>query len=1381
MSEKKISVIISAKNALKGGLQSSSKSLKQFQNDYGRSLNSIEKKSDKTVKNVKKSWLSLRTVFASIAAIGFGKILASSVGSASKTVLKPVIEMENFKTQFKVLLGGLNEAEVRIRELNTFAAKTPFQIEGVMQASRQLEVMTKGALSTGKGLRMVGDIAAGTAKSSEDLSWQFKNVSLWVGRLYDGLKSGRPVGEAMMRLQEMGAVSGDVRNKIESLAKSGVSFEDVWSEFEQGTSRFNGLMKDQSATLGGILSNLQDVVTISLAELGDQMGKDLKPVLNEIIGEIEKLSKDGSIKEWGSEAAKVLSEVISVLKSTVSFFAQHGDKLVLGAKIFVGVKALKLALGLTRSLGGGLASSFGSVSKSINDMQVDKLNKSFSNMNIDKMQRQVALVKKDIMEINAIKGNDSRAIKNSKMLTDKRSAENKAIKEKERSETALLNKAKAQIKSEENQAKRKLNAEEALLKKAHSQATKEINDREKILKKEEALQQKAQRNAEKRLNQEKSANKQIKAADGQNRAADKQLKASGKNKSTKGDPEKLKRYQKEEYDKLTAKKTPKNLDKEISALAEKKHRSLVLDKQREEKDRADNKDLYDKKIKARAEDIRRENSLSKVSKSGKIHPTGNVIAGQKTNVAKSFNDSFNQKGVTRYKGVDEAGNVITKHFNHAAAEREKSTKKQATFLGRLNMKRQRANTIISNSASGLRGKMAGLGSGYDKLSVQMSQFAGVVALGAAAFGAGWGIGRGIAKVTGSDRKVEQIYNLATGFDPNAKDEVDPERQAIIKRAQDNARAINNRNDREKAQKENAEKRRISSDEYIYNRRFAERQTEVGKEDRNNRRNSNIDRELESDGSKHIGRDIKLKHELSKINEKIYDEEKLNQTGKDNSYILQRLEIQKASLESQIKYSGAVREVAPELVKELYTLHEQVKVIRERRKEVAAIQKLAEAKMVLDFEGSVDSIKELQIELNSSKEVSGLISKTWKNQVRIQEMQIEKENQKLKVKVESTNYDSLVSKELEKQSLELDYQLKKQQARKANSSEVLAIAQKQLSVQMNQKKEQLEILKYQIKSGALYKQIALSNKESKLRARAEAEINLKLKERSLISGKALTEESNKMDLSKRQEMVQDRILSRLEAQGHMTDRLISKNKELAESRKESLKSLEQESERLRSLDDKSFGEGLGVKRDSAKAKERYERGIARDSKRGNFSLDENGELQGKAGYSRLRREQIKNQLQRQRISNADNAQAEKSRISGMIDKDGFYMKDGRLRSKNASDASNGDRQKIKAALKAQVEMKEEESRSFKEQQNRNRKHRAHEAKVFGDGPTIKGESAVNKYLNNNGSIKGKITEAKKAAIRAAEKQDLKNDPAEIMYQSWKELQLIRENTAGSIGV
>ena len=114
---------------------------------------------------------------------GLGAGIALTMKSVSSAA-----NIEGLETSFAPLLGGADKAQARIKELAQFAADTPFEMPEVAKASRVLEVLTKGALSTGQGLRMVGDVAATTQQPFEELA-------LHIGRLYDGLQSGRPVGE----------------------------------------------------------------------------------------------------------------------------------------------------------------------------------------------------------------------------------------------------------------------------------------------------------------------------------------------------------------------------------------------------------------------------------------------------------------------------------------------------------------------------------------------------------------------------------------------------------------------------------------------------------------------------------------------------------------------------------------------------------------------------------------------------------------------------------------------------------------------------------------------------------------------------------------------------------------------------------------------------------------------------------------------------------------------------------------------------------------------------------------------------------------------------------------------------------------------------------
>lgn len=177
-----------------------------------------------------------------LALLGVGGGVAGVTGMG----LGMVMEEQDLVSSFEVMLGSRQAAEKRMQELITFAGQTPFTRQEIWRSSRQLELMTKGALATGEGLRLVGDVAAGTVQPFED-------VAMWFGRLYDGMASGRPIGEATSRLQEMGAISGEARAKLEKLADSGRHISETWPQAAKEFERFNGLMEKQSKNLRNIM------------------------------------------------------------------------------------------------------------------------------------------------------------------------------------------------------------------------------------------------------------------------------------------------------------------------------------------------------------------------------------------------------------------------------------------------------------------------------------------------------------------------------------------------------------------------------------------------------------------------------------------------------------------------------------------------------------------------------------------------------------------------------------------------------------------------------------------------------------------------------------------------------------------------------------------------------------------------------------------------------------------------------------------------------------------------------------------------------------------------------------------------------------------------
>ena len=70
---------------------------------------------------------------AKVASVGFGAV-ATGAGLAIKEAGK----FETITTQFEVLTGSVEQAKKTVKDLQNFAATTPFQFEGIAKASQQL-------------------------------------------------------------------------------------------------------------------------------------------------------------------------------------------------------------------------------------------------------------------------------------------------------------------------------------------------------------------------------------------------------------------------------------------------------------------------------------------------------------------------------------------------------------------------------------------------------------------------------------------------------------------------------------------------------------------------------------------------------------------------------------------------------------------------------------------------------------------------------------------------------------------------------------------------------------------------------------------------------------------------------------------------------------------------------------------------------------------------------------------------------------------------------------------------------------------------------------------------------------------------------------------
>ncbi|MFD0868765.1 hypothetical protein [Paenibacillus residui] len=221
-----------------------------------------------------------------LAALGVGGGIAGTTAFG----LNIVMGRQSTTTAFDVLLGSIEAAEERMEELIAFAGRTPYKRDEIFQSSRILEVFTKGKLSVGEELTRIGDIAAGTQN-------EFADVALWMGRLYDAMQSGRPVGAMTSRLQEMGAISGDARARIEALSELGVDISRAWPLATKEFARFDGMMEKMSGNLQNLLLGTKTFFTENVFfRWGKGVSDAITPALKRF-------------REWRSENKETVAKI----------------------------------------------------------------------------------------------------------------------------------------------------------------------------------------------------------------------------------------------------------------------------------------------------------------------------------------------------------------------------------------------------------------------------------------------------------------------------------------------------------------------------------------------------------------------------------------------------------------------------------------------------------------------------------------------------------------------------------------------------------------------------------------------------------------------------------------------------------------------------------------------------------------------------------------------------------------------------------------------------------------------------------------------------------------------------------------------------------------
>ena len=270
----------------------------------------------------------------------FGKSViktAAKIGAALggiqffKTGIGLAAQLQQDTIAIKSFTGSVESANALIQQVRDFAASTPFQLNDLIAASKQLLAFGVSADKVRGTLHVLGNLAAASGANIGELAQIFGKIK----------SQGKVMGETLNQLAERGipvisALAAHFKVPEEAIrdmvSKGKVSFNDFEAAMvslggEGG--KFGNLMAEQADTLSGKWSTFKDKVN----DLAITIGQALLPMMTELLNVgfavvdwIQGLDMD-TVKFTASVVAgvaafgltiKIISKVIKAVRSFIT-------------------------------------------------------------------------------------------------------------------------------------------------------------------------------------------------------------------------------------------------------------------------------------------------------------------------------------------------------------------------------------------------------------------------------------------------------------------------------------------------------------------------------------------------------------------------------------------------------------------------------------------------------------------------------------------------------------------------------------------------------------------------------------------------------------------------------------------------------------------------------------------------------------------------------------------------------------------------------------------------------------------------------------------------------------------------------------------------------
>lgn len=324
----------------------------------GDDLKTVSKQSKKATSGIKgfaDKCNKITGALSAIAAVQLGSVFTGMAGGILNMGIASVqaaAQMRQYEIAFQTMLKSAEAGTQMLRDLQQFAAETPFDVPGVVSAGQQLMAFGFKAEEIIPMLTNLGDAASGLGLGTEGVS----RLAYALGQMQT---SGKLNAQDMMQLTSAGISAWDML--AQAAGKTVAEMKDLCSKgaidskaavqtiIAGMNEQFGGMMAKTSDEVAGLLANIEETAGNTSAAVGKYLTEafNIKGILKDVsdrLGEFQQ--KMQTATEQGKSMGDVIKECVPApVIAAIGAFAA-----VLAVVSGAAVATLGAVLGLTAGM-----------------------------------------------------------------------------------------------------------------------------------------------------------------------------------------------------------------------------------------------------------------------------------------------------------------------------------------------------------------------------------------------------------------------------------------------------------------------------------------------------------------------------------------------------------------------------------------------------------------------------------------------------------------------------------------------------------------------------------------------------------------------------------------------------------------------------------------------------------------------------------------------------------------------------------------------------------------------------------------------------------------------------------------------------------------------